>query len=112
MKARIYGKVLNTWYANPSSERKVIVQQEIEYRDYDTETGKIVGSGSEDFSPERRKTDTEERWAFTWDGSKRNSGGYRWFTDQGLYRYRKSDKKAVIELIKNREHAELVQLRA
>ena len=45
-KIRIYGNEINTW---PNG------QVELEYKDIDAKTGKLLQMGSEDFSLERRK---------------------------------------------------------
>ena len=109
---RIYGKTLETWKSY--SERwhcEMITQEEISYIEYDSETGEIVGSGSEDFSPAREAQDIDYKWIYTWDGQKVNKGGHRWFDCRGTIKYRKSGKKGVMEYLKNKYNAELVQLR-
>ena len=52
---RIYGKKLNTWKVPDEAGREIIRQYEFAYKEYDVETGDLVGEGSEDFSPERLK---------------------------------------------------------
>ena len=44
----------------------------IAYREYDSETGELVGVGSEDFSQARWKSEIEGRFIWTWDGERRN----------------------------------------
>lgn len=108
---RIYGKKLNTWKTQDEAGREIIRQYEFAYKEYDVETGDLVGEGSEDFSPERLKKQTEEHWIFTWDGERRNKGGHRWFDERGYVRHRSSEKKLVKEYMKNKYNAELVELR-
>ena len=110
-KVRIYGKTLNTWESKDESGRMRVTQYEVSYKDYDAETGSLVGIGSEDFSPERLRKQTEERWVYTWDGVRRNKGGYRWFDARGSLHFRKSGRKQLLRLFKSRYNAELVQLR-
>ncbi|MBR3238813.1 MAG: hypothetical protein IKF99_10285 [Oscillospiraceae bacterium] len=107
---RIYGRTLNTWVSQDERGREIIIQKEIEYTDFD-ETGSVLCKGSEDFSPERQRTEIEERWIYTWDGVKRNKGGYRWFEDRGLCKFRKNEKKAVKQFMQKRYNAEILQLR-
>lgn len=107
---RIYGRTLNTWVSQDERGREIIIQKEIEYTDFD-ETGSVLCKGSEDFSPERQRIEIEERWVYAWDGKKRNKGGYRWFEDHGLCRFRKTEKKAVKQFMQRRYSAEILQLR-
>lgn len=116
---RIYGRTINTWttkkiviWRGQEKEREILVQKEVEYKEYDSETGKLSATGSEDFTPERWKSEVAEHWVFTWDGEKRNKGGYRWFEDRGKYIYRKSGKKALEQLIKTKcNDVKMVQFR-
>ena len=108
---RIYGKVLETWEAYDwELGCHVPVQYEFSYKDYDMD-GRLIGSGSEDFSPARKRMAMSERWVWTWDGKKRNRGGYRAFECQGLIKYRDSDRKDIKEFLKNKYGCELVELR-
>lgn len=111
MKIRIYGKTLEIWTAEDERGRNRITQREISYHEYDSETGELVGAGSEDFSPERQKRELEDRWAWTWDGERRNKGGKRWFEDHGLVRFRKSEKAEVKKYLQNKYGAAELQLR-
>lgn len=108
---RIYGKVVNRWWGEDNKGRKTVIQEEIEYKEYDAETGELRATGTEDYSPERRNKEVASHWVYTWNGEKRNKGGYRWFEDHGEISYRKSGKKALMQLLKNKYNAELVQLR-
>ena len=111
---RVYGKTLNEWTVTAEwheREYEKLVQKEVEYREYDSESGDLVGAGSEDFSPERWNREVEDRWIWTWDGQKRNKGGYRWFECCGWSNFRKTEKKAYKEYLKNKYNAELVELR-
>ena len=109
---RIYGKVVNRWWGEDSKGRQTVIQEEIEYKEYDAETGKLRATGTEDFSPERRNKEIAHHWVYIWDGKKRNKGGYRWFESCGLCAYRKSNKKALELLMKTKfPGTELVQLR-
>lgn len=109
---RIYGKVLNEW--KNYSEKwhcDIAYQREYAYKDIDATTGEIVATGSEDFSAEREAREIEYKWIYTWNGQKRNKGGYRWFDCQGTIKYRKSGKKAVKQYLKMKYNAEEAQLR-
>lgn len=111
MEIRIYGQTLNIWRSVDETGRQRIVQKEIEYKLYDTETCGLVRAGSEDFSPECYDKIVSEKFIYTWDGQKRNKGGHRWFDCQGIIRFRKSERKQVIDFLKRKYGAELVQLR-
>lgn len=107
---RIYGKELQSWTATDENGREKTTQVEYSYTEYN-ENGEKVGTGSEDFSLERLRTEILDGRVFTWDGERRNKGGYRWFTDEGFYRIRRSDRKEFTELMKNRYSATMVQYR-
>lgn len=111
MTVRVYGKVLEQWFAYNENGREVLTQEEIAYRDFDTETGELVGVGSEDFSPERERREIDRAWVWTWDGQRRNRGGYRWFENAGYFKFRKSERAALREYIKARHRVEVVDLR-
>ena len=99
---RIYGKTLNIWkHWDEQLNRDIAVQFEIEYHEYDPETGELVGIGSEDFSQDRMK-EIKSHWIWTWDGEKRNKGGYRWFENRGCVKYRASDWSGLKQLMKTR----------
>ena len=110
-RVRIYGKVLQRWYDTNENGRTYLVQRELAYKEYDVETGELVGAGSEDFSPERYAREISERWIYTWDGESRNAGGYRRFQDQGQIKFRRSEARRVKALLKDRYGAEIVELR-
>lgn len=112
MAVRIYGKVLNTWKSENERGKMVVVQMEVEYKEYTT-TGQLVGTGSEDFSVERYYSEEiSSKQVWTWDGKKMNKGGKRWFDYHGYIRFNKSNKSQVMEYLKNKySDAELVQLR-
>ena len=110
MRIRIYGKQLNTWETTDENGRQRLEQVELAYTDYNAD-GTIAGTGSEDFSMARWSQDIEERWVYTWDGVKRNKGGYRWFTDRGHIRFRKSCKKDLAAMLKEKYNAEIIELR-
>ena len=74
------------------------IQSEYEYREYNL-NDELVGWGTEDFSADRLKTDMVSGYVYGWNGTKRNKGGYRWWTCLGFYRVRKSDIKNLVELI-------------
>ena len=112
MTARLYGKIIRIWKATDEKGREHAQQYEIMYKDVDAETGETKGIGTEDFSPERRAKEIEERWVYTWDGKKLNRGGHKRFDEKGFLKFRKADQKAVKQYIgtKNPE-AVLIQLR-
>ena len=109
IKMRIYGKTLNTWTSIDEKGREVITQREIEYSEYND--GVLVATGSEDFSPERYRQEISEKWVWSWDGVKLNRGGHRAFEGMGRVKFRKSEKKEVIQYFKNKYQSALVQLR-
>lgn len=111
MKIRIYGKTLKIWTADDEKWGKVTTQKEISYREYDSETGEVVGAGSEDFSMKRLGMDTEDKWVWTWDGQKLNKGDKRWFECRGVVRFRKGEKAEVKKFLQNKYGAAELQLR-
>lgn len=111
-KVRIYGKELNCWTYEDENGRQRARQYEIEYKEYDTKTGEIVGAGSEDFSPERYNKEVKDAFVWTWDGVKLNKGGHRWFEQRGYIKYRRSEAKQVKEYMATKyAGVALVQLR-
>ena len=54
---------------------------EVEYKEY-REDGTLKATGTEDFSVERWNKQAHMRFVYTWDGTKRNAGGHRWFDYQ------------------------------
>lgn len=108
---RIYGKVINRWLVTDEKGRDRLTQLEFTYRDVD-ENGKTVATGSEDFSSERLRTQTERRHIYTWDGQRRNKGGHRWFDYEGSILFRKSEYKELKAYLKNRyPNAEKIEAR-
>lgn len=107
---RIYGKRLNTWTAINEKGREVATQIELAYKEYN-EDGELVGTGSEDFSMERYNAEIQRVWICTWDGQKRNKGGYRWFDNCGSVEIRKADRKEVKKHYEEKYNAAEVQLR-
>ena len=109
---RIYGQVLNIWKSEDLRGRTIITQKEIAYTDYNIETGEIVGVGSEDFSYERYKKEVIIRFIHTWDGIKRMKNGHRWFGCKGIIRYNRSQRKEVLQYLKNKyKDSVVLQLR-
>ena len=111
MRIRIYGKDLNSWYTTNEHGRRVCVQTEIAYKEYDSETCELLGVGSEDFSPTRERSTVDHAWVWTWDGQRLNKGGYRWFENMGYIRFRKSDRKGVKEYLFNKYKPIVLNLR-
>lgn len=109
-KIRVYGKTVNRWTSEDEKGRVYTTQYEIEYKEYDKEWN-LVGAGTEDFSPERLHKEVEAKFVYTWDGQKRNKGGYRWFEAQGHVKVRKSCIKLYKEMVKAKYNAEMVDLR-
>ena len=110
MKVRIYGKTLKIWMEADHLGRQGISQTEKAYVDYDSENLEVLGMGSEDFSPVREERELERRWVWIWRG-KYNKGKKRWFDCYGLIQFRKSEKKAVKEMLKYKYNANDIQLR-
>jgi len=111
---KIYGKELGRWtseeYRNNRYFTKV-VQRELAYTEY-REDGSLKQTGSEDFTPERLKQDTEEKWIWIWDGQKRNAGGHKWWECIGCYRISKGGRKVMEKIIKAKYNdAYMVQFR-
>lgn len=117
-RARIYGKVVNTWKATEQCtdrsgkkrEREVITQYEVEYTEYNKD-GSIYRKGTEDFSRERYNM-IQNKWVYTWDGHQLNRGGKRKFEDQGMIKYSRLQWEEVKSLLKHRyPDAACIQLR-
>lgn len=100
MKVRIYGKELERWMSEAKHGWLVMSQVELAYKDYDSITGEAVQTGSEDFSAERYHSAVSRKSVWTWDGERRNKGGHRWFELQPDIKFRKSDRKGVMEYLK------------
>lgn len=52
MKIRLYGKTLNTWYSENLNGEIILIQEEVEYKEYErteSNTWELVADGSEDF---------------------------------------------------------------
>lgn len=109
-RARIYGKTINEWRSTDEHGREYLVQQEIEYKEYD-ENGYLRATGTEDFSLERLHKQTKVRWISTWDGERRNKGGYRWFDGHGNIRF-SGDAGIVKAILQKKYDAALIELRA
>lgn len=107
---RIYGKVLQTWTATDEAGRERLTQKEYFYRDYN-EQGETIGTGSEDYSPERERETLLKGYLYTWDGEKLNKGGNRWFDCRGFYIIRKSDRRQFKELMKQEFSVDVVEFR-
>lgn len=116
-RVRIYGDTLRTWtsieeytFRGEQKEREVIVQRELEYKEYDLD-GNLLATGSEDFSTERYR-EIDSQWLWTWDGNKRNKGGHRWFDCLGLVKFNINTKREALVLMKAlHKDAAVVQLR-
>lgn len=99
MTVRIYEKQLNRWTVwNEDFNREELVQAELEYREYEAETGEVVRHGTEDIQYGRgrnSKNRTRTMTVYTWDGMRVNKGGHRWWEQQKTITYRPSDRKAL-----------------
>lgn len=110
-KLRIYGEAVRTWTAwDERRGREVVTQREYTYREYYPD-GTLAGTGTEDFSTARAAAQMLRGWVYTWDGEKRNRGGYRWWTNQGYVLIPRSQKKAAREYFRNKYHAALAEIR-
>ena len=107
---RVYGKVVRSWTNVNERGHDILVAKEVAYTDYDADWN-VVGTGTEDFSPARWKSDVIEKWVWAWDGSRRNAGGHRWFDCHGLWKVRKSDRKEFVAAVAKRFYAADVSLR-
>jgi len=82
---------------------------EVYYGEY-REDGTLKQTGTEDFTVERWNKQTHTRFVYTWDGERRNAGGYRWFECQG--RFITDDPKAFKKYMQARyTDAKLVDVR-
>lgn len=118
-RTRLYGETLKKWSAvdvvtTPGGKLRdieITIQYELSYTDYDPETGRVIGRGSEDFSADRyREIDTGH--VYTWDGKSYNKGGRRHFEYHGSVRYNLNEKRRVFALLRTfHKDAALVQLR-
>ena len=100
--ARIYGKV------NVIRKDENSAYLEVAYTEYRND-GSIKCTGTEDFSS-KRWSSTAIKSIYTWNGEKRNKGGYRWFDFQGNVRFSGSPK--IVKMIyKTKYNAELIELR-
>lgn len=102
-KIKLYGKTLNTWkrmftvvWNGEKREAECVEQYEFAYTEYNG-NGEKVGTGSEDFSFERSRNLKYYR-IFTWDGQKRNKGGYRWFEEQKTVLIDRRNRKQLKEI--------------
>lgn len=100
MTVRIYGKTIQEWRTDGKHGEFVISQVELAYKDYDSTTGEVVQIGSEDFSSKRHSIAVSRKSVWTWDGKRRNKGGHRWFECQPDIKFRKSDRKGVMEYLR------------
>lgn len=94
----------------PLRRRLEFDQTEYKYVDRD-ETGRVTGTGTEDFSPYRHSTQTRCAFVWAWDGVSRNRGGHRRFDCIALVSYRTGDGKDVRRMYENTTGAALIQLR-
>lgn len=108
---RLYGKELNSWTSVVEGKKfPVTIQMEYAYKDYRND-GTLKDAGSEDFTPERWKTEVRRAFAYVWDGKKYNKGGHRWFDCVGFVQYRRSEVKEVKGYLKRKYGCVLVDLR-
>ena len=114
---KMYGKTLNIWRRYETiiwkgEEREInrVYQTELAYREYD-EDGDLICKGSEDFSAERIKN-LKTYSVNTWDGVKRNKGGYRWFECPMRITIDRKNRKVAMEILKKWfPDAALIELR-
>lgn len=73
---RVYTKIVREWkYYDEEKQRNITTQYEIAYKDYDTETEKLVGQGTADFSPERKRDQLKCYFVQVYNGRVNHSGG-------------------------------------
>lgn len=115
---RTYGKVLNIWthieeieYRGQVREVERTVQTEIEYKEWDSETFELVGTGSEDFSADRFRKEMMNKLVYAWNGTKRNAGNHRWFECIGTVNYKRGDAVYVKAMYRDRYNAVDIELR-
>lgn len=95
MKVRLYDKCIRQWKVVCEDGYERTSQLEYAYKEYDVRNGKLIGVGSEDFTPLRKSKQMLFCDIRTWDGVKRRSDGSKWFNSVGVYRTRKEDRKAL-----------------
>lgn len=100
---KVYGKTLNTWthmvtvnLGWKQYEEERTAQVELAYTEYNA-SGEKIGKGSEDFSVDRLNGLKYYR-VFTWDGEKRNKGGYKWFEEAWMVRINPANRKHLKDL--------------
>ena len=75
--------------------------------------GTIKARGTEDFSYKRYWDTVDSGWIWTWDGERRNKGGYRWFDCIGLFHFTKgrNARKIFKDYIRHSYSAPVVEIR-
>lgn len=94
---RIYWKRVNEWQSLDETGRIRLVQVELAYKEYD-HTGRLVCTGTEDFSADRMRSLDMAR-VFAWDGKRRMKGGQRWFDEVAFVRFDRNRRKAFRHLM-------------
>ena len=111
-KVRIYKDIVNKWDVYDEVKgRMVTTQYEVSFAEYYTD-GTFYRIGTEDFSADRYNKQVRLGWVYTWNGTRRNRGGNRWFDFQGSVQYLKGQAKDVKEFLKTRfPGAEVIDIR-
>ena len=83
---------------------------EVEYTEYRND-GTIKGTGTEDFITKRWNS-VKAHMVYTWDGTKRNKGGYRWFDYHGII-WHTGTRKQLTEVLRlaKYQNCKLIDLR-
>lgn len=104
MTVRIYGKIVNEWKAEDEKGREYIMQQEWTYTDYNSETGEIIGTGTEDIQKAfgyNYKHRMDHRTIYTWNGRYYEKSGRKAYSEAKTIRFRPGtdDKRATVNAI-------------
>lgn len=105
MKVRIYTRTLERWYSIDEYGREDLTQSEMEYKEFESTTGELVGYGTEDIQYGRTRNGRNRYtfgYIYTWDGVKRSKGytNNRTFDHRRdvMFRPGKGTRKALAEL--------------
>lgn len=96
---RLYGKKLNEWFVEDEEGREKMVQVEYEYKEYDSWTGHLVATGSEDFSNKRSSSDMKHAMVYAWFGEHYLSGRKRYELVKEVT-FATRDRRALTEYMK------------
>lgn len=105
MTIRIYGEILNTWTTTDENGKSWPTQHEWSYKDYDSETGEVVGCGTEDIQCRLTHLGITSNWmgrmdsrtVYVWTGKLYPSGN-KVFHEAKTISFRPGDRATVVAL--------------